>query len=115
MSSRSPSRQRSRAGALALGLLAVSAAALAALPGVVGNGPLRVCADPDNAPFSTADRTGFENRLASMLAETLGTEARFYWWPQRRGFLRNTLDAKVCDVVMGMPVGTPGVLTTPAY
>jgi mxaJ protein len=118
MSSRSPSRvrsQRSRAGGLALGLLAVSAAALAALPGALGNGPLRVCADPDNAPFSSADRTGFENRLATMLASALGTEARFYWWPQRRGFVRNTLDAKVCDVVMGMPAGSAGVLTTPAY
>ena len=115
MSSRSPSRQRSRAGGLALGLLAASAAALAALPGATGTGPLRVCADPDNAPFSRADRTGFENRLATMVAESLGTNAEFYWWPQRRGFVRNTLDAKVCDVVMGMPQGSPGVLTTPAY
>jgi len=115
MSSRFPSVQRSRARGLALGLLAMSAAAIAALPGAAGNAPLRVCADPDNAPFSTADGTGFENRLASLVAEALGTDARFYWWPQRRGFLRNTLDAKVCDVVMGVPVGTPGVLTTPAY
>ena len=114
MSSRSPRRQRSRAGALALGLVAVSAAALAALPGMSG-GPLRVCADPDNPPFSRADASGFENRLAAMLADELGTEARFYWWPQRRGFVRNTLDAKACDVVMAMPAGSPGVLTTPAW
>ena len=114
MSSRSPSRQRSRAGALALGLAAVSAVALAALPGATG-GPLRVCADPDNPPFSSADATGFENRLATMLADALGTEARFYWWPQRRGFVRNTLDAKACDVVMSMPTDSPGVLTTPAW
>ena len=115
MSSRFPERPRSRVRGLALGLAAISAAAIAALPGAAGNGPLRVCADPDNAPFSTADATGFENRLATMLADALGTEARFYWWPQRRGFLRNTLDAKVCDVVMGMPVGSPGVLTTAPY
>jgi len=114
MSSRSPRRQRSRAGALALGLAAVSAVALAALPGM-GDGPLRVCADPDNLPFSRADATGFENRLATMLADALGTKARFYWWPQRRGFVRNTLDAKACDVVIAMPVDSPGVLTTPAW
>jgi mxaJ protein len=116
MSSRSPRhRQRSRAGALAVGLAAVSAAALAALPGTLGHGPLRVCADPDNPPFSRADATGFENRLATMLADALDTEARFYWWPQRRGFVRNTLDAKVCDAVMAMPAGSAGVLTTPAW
>jgi mxaJ protein len=114
MSSRSPRRQRSRAGALALTLAAVSAAALAGLPGM-GGGPLRICADPDNPPFSQADATGFENRLATMLADALGTEARFYWWPQRRGFVRNTLDAKACDVVMAMPADSPGVLTTPAW
>jgi mxaJ protein len=114
MSSRSPRRQHSRAGGLALGLLAVSAAALAALPGM-GGGPLRVCADPDNPPFSRADASGFENRVATLLADALGTEARFYWWPQRRGFVRNTLDANACDVVMAMPAGSPGVLTTPAW
>jgi mxaJ protein len=91
-----------------------SAAAMAGLPGAV-EGPLRVCADPDNAPFSTRDERGFENRIAALVARELGTDVRYYWWPQRRGFLRNTLQAGVCDVVVGVPAAATDLLTTPAY
>jgi mxaJ protein len=107
--------QRGRASLAGLLLAAISAAALAALPGAVANGPLRVCADPDNAPFSRADGSGFENRIARLVADSLGVAVEYYWWPQRRGFVRNTLDANVCDVVVGIPQGTPGLLTTAAY
>jgi len=110
----SPCRERGAARLSALLLVAVSAAALAALPGSAP-GPLRVCADPDNPPFSRADESGFENRIAALIAGDLGTTVRYYWWPQRRGFLRNTLQARACDVVVGLPAGTEGVLTTPAY
>lgn len=110
----SPSRERGRAHLAAMLLALVSAAALAALPGS-NRTPLRVCADPDNAPFSRADQSGFENRIASLVARALDAEVRYYWWPQRRGFLRNTLDAGVCDVVVGVPAGSEGVLTTAPY
>jgi mxaJ protein len=112
MSSRSPEGRRAPLWALVL--LVVSAAALAALPGS-SRVPLRVCADPDNAPFSRSDQSGFENRIAALVAHALDADVRYYWWPQRRGFVRNTLDAKVCDVIVGMPAGARGVLTTAPY
>jgi mxaJ protein len=65
--------------------------------------PLRVCADPNNLPFSNARREGFENRLAEMLARDMGTRVEYTWWAQRRGFIRNTQKAGECDVVMGVP------------
>jgi len=76
---------------------------------------LRVCADPNNLPFSNRAGKGFENQLASLLAHAMGMRVQYTWWPQRRGFLRYTLDAKRCDVIMGIPPGFPGVLTTRPY
>ena len=76
---------------------------------------LRVCADPNNLPFSNQRREGFENRLADLIAGELGATVRYTWQPQRRGFLRNTLNAHACDVVMGMPLGSDRVLTTRPY
>lgn len=64
---------------------------------------LRVCADPNNLPFSNARREGFENRLAELVARDLDATVRYTWWAQRRGFIRNTLKAGECDVVMGIP------------
>ena len=77
--------------------------------------PLRVCADPNNLPFSNDRREGFENRLAEMLASELHTRLEYTWFPQRRGFLRNTLNAGRCDVVIGMPARIDQVLTTEPY
>src|SRR5689334_21113242 len=59
---------------------------------------LRVCADPNNLPFSNDRREGFENRIADVIARDLGKSLSFYWHPQRRGFLRNTLLAGACDL-----------------
>jgi mxaJ protein len=64
---------------------------------------LRVCADPNNLPFSNRRLQGFENRLAALVAREMGAEVRTTWWAQRRGFIRNTLNAGLCDVVMGVP------------
>lgn len=75
----------------------------------------RVCADPNNLPFSNQRQEGFENKIAELLAKELQRELQYTWWPQRRGFLRNTLDAGVCDVVMGVPAGFDPVLTTQPY
>jgi mxaJ protein len=64
---------------------------------------LRVCADPNNLPFSKADGSGFENKIAAILAEELNAKLTYTWFAQRRGFLRNTLKSGKCDVVMGYP------------
>jgi mxaJ protein len=77
--------------------------------------PLRACADPNNLPFSNVRLEGFENRLAGIVARELGTEVRYTWWAQRRGFLRNTLNAGTCDVVMGLPSAVEMALTTRPY
>jgi mxaJ protein len=77
--------------------------------------PLRVCADPNNLPFSNERREGLENRLADLAARELKTTVTYVWWAQRRGFIRNTLSAGQCDAVMGVPSDLPSVLTTRSY
>lgn len=64
--------------------------------------PLRVCADPNNLPFSNARGEGFENRLAQLVAEELGRKVEYVWWAQRRGYVRNTLRAHECDLWPGV-------------
>jgi mxaJ protein len=76
---------------------------------------LRVCADPNNLPFSNEAGEGLENKLATLVAEELGAEVRYTWWAQRRGFLRNTLNADACDLVPGMPADLENVRTTAPY
>ena len=84
--------------------------------GTPGVDALRVCADPNNLPFSNVRREGIENRLADLLARDLGTTVHYTWWAQRRGFFRETLNAGKCDVVMGMTQGADPVATTkPVY
>ena len=77
--------------------------------------PLRVCADPNNLPFSNEKEEGFENRIASLIARDLGTTVRYTWWPQRRGFARNTLRAGACDVILGIPSSYELALPTAPY
>ena len=76
---------------------------------------LRVCSDPNNLPFSNQREEGFENRIAQLIAADLGATVKYTWRPQRRGFIRNTLGAGACDVIMGMPAGADRVLTTRPY
>jgi len=76
---------------------------------------LRVCADPHNMPFSTDKSEGFENKLAEMLAEKLGKGLSYAWYPQATGFVRNTLAAHKCDVMMGAPQGDDLVQVTNPY
>jgi mxaJ protein len=77
--------------------------------------PLRVCADPNNLPFSNDRLQGFENRLAEVVASELATTVQYTWWAQRRGFLRHTLNAGSCDVVMGLPSRLESVAVTRPY
>jgi quinoprotein dehydrogenase-associated probable ABC transporter substrate-binding protein len=76
---------------------------------------LRVCADPDNLPFSNERQEGFENRIAQFLAQEMQATLKYTWWPQRRGFLRNTLSARSCDVLIGVPKEYDPVFTTQPY
>ncbi|MDQ2670494.1 MAG: substrate-binding domain-containing protein, partial [Gemmatimonadota bacterium] len=76
---------------------------------------LRVCADPNNLPFTNAKGEGFENRIAELLADELGTEVEYTWWPQRRGFVRHTLRAGLCDLIVGVPADFELAWTTRPY
>src|SRR4051812_50179221 len=78
-------------------------------------GALRVCADPNNLPFTNDRLEGFENRLAALVGRDLHADVRYTWWAQRRGFVRNTLKAGLCDVVMGVPTSFDLALTTRPY
>ena len=64
---------------------------------------LRVCADQNNLPFSKSDGSGFENRIASIVADEMGARVQYTWHAQRRGFIRTTLNSGLCDVIMGVP------------
>ena len=80
---------------------------------------LRVCADPENLPFSNEKLEGFENKIAELLAKEFGASLSYVWWGQRRGFIRNTMNATLmearCDVVIGVPLGYDLVQTTKPY
>ncbi len=102
----------------AAAVLATTAALLApASPSAAGQpgGALRVCADPNNLPFSNDRVEGFENKLAKLFARDLGKPVSYTWWAQRRGFIRHTLKAESCDVVMGVPLHYELVATTRPY
>lgn len=75
----------------------------------------RVCADPHNLPFSNEQGEGFENKLAVLFAERLGKRLGYAWYPQATGFVRNTLGAHRCDVIMGFPQGDDLVQSTNPY
>lgn len=77
--------------------------------------PLRVCADPNNLPFSNKRGQGFENAIARVVARDLGRTVEYYWQPQRRAFLRTTLQAGYCDVVMSVPSTLERVRPTRPY
>lgn len=112
-----------RWAALLLGavfLLACEAAAAEEGPGQ--DGVLRVCADPNNLPLSNRAQEGFENRIAALLAQELNWKLEYTWFPQRMGFIRNTLRARVdhgerykCDLVIGVPKGFELAATTRPY
>ena len=94
----------------------VSAIAWLCLPAVAWCGTvLRVCADPNNLPFSNRAEQGLENRLAALLASDLGMKVEYVWWTQRKNFVGKSLDAGVCDAIMGVPAALDGVAVTRPY
>jgi mxaJ protein len=76
---------------------------------------LRVCADPNNMPFSNHDQTGFENRIAALVAHDLNARLIYVWQRMGRGFVREYLDKSQCDLLTGIPANYRGVLTTSPY
>jgi len=76
---------------------------------------LRVCADPNNLPFSNEARAGFENKLAEMVARDLDAQLEYAWWSERKSFVRNSLAAGKCDVVLGIAESVESVLATQPY
>ncbi len=82
----------------------------------------RVCADPLNPPYSTKGQTGYENKIAQLFADQLDQKLEYFWFPQRIGFIRNSLKSEIgntgqykCDVVMGVPTGFDFAKTTKPY
>jgi quinoprotein dehydrogenase-associated probable ABC transporter substrate-binding protein len=100
--------------ALLIGLGLVSGAA-AQNPDLSNRRVLRVCADPNNLPFSDQKKDGFENRIAELIGATLGAKVEFTWFPQIIGFVRNTLRAHRCDLVIGTVAGDDSMETTDPY
>lgn len=76
---------------------------------------LRVCADPDNLPFSNRQQRGFENQIAGLLARDLQARLTYVWQRMGRGFVREYLDKSVCDLLVGIPENYRPVLTTAPY
>jgi quinoprotein dehydrogenase-associated probable ABC transporter substrate-binding protein len=101
----------------------IALAALLTLPGVataqtadlVSRTALRVCADPANLPFSNQAGEGFENKIAELLAADLKLPLEYTWFPQVTGFVRNTLGAKRCDLVMGYVAAGDVIQNTNPY
>jgi len=82
---------------------------------LVSRTAFRVCADPANYPMSTKDGTGWENGLAELFADRLELPLRYTWFPQATGFVRQTLRAKKCDVIMAYAQGHELVQNTNHY
>ena len=78
-------------------------------------GVLRVAADPNDLPFSNEKLEGFENKLAALVAKDLGVKVEYTWRAQRRGFVRETIKAGECDVMMGVPTSLDMTQPTVPY
>ncbi len=98
-------------------LLSPSAPVFAQSPtgDLVARTELRVCADPSDLPFSDQEGRGFENKIAEILGRALSLPVEYVWYPQVTGFVRRTLEAGRCDLVMGTVAGDPEMDTTNPY
>lgn len=104
--------------------LIVTLVCLVALPAFAAQDDkvLRVCADPNNLPISNKNKEGYENKIAELLAKDLGWKVEYTWFPQRMGFIRNTLRARdpetnkwKCDLVMGVSPDSDMTVNTKPY
>lgn len=88
---------------------------LASVAPFVHAAELRVCADPNNLPFSNKKQQGFENQIIKLIAGDLGQQLNYFWFPQREAFFEKTLNAGVCDIVMGVPARFREAASTRPY
>jgi mxaJ protein len=117
MYSRSPDLSLFRSG-VALVLLAVIAGTTIACDGARAAtkvSELRVCSDPNNLPFSNQQQQGFENRIAELVAHDLNSRLTYTWWAQHRGYVRNSLNANQCDLLIGVPASFERTINTVPY
>jgi quinoprotein dehydrogenase-associated probable ABC transporter substrate-binding protein len=103
------------AGISLAALLMATGSATAQPADLVSRTALRVCADPANMPFSNEAGEGFENKIAELLAADLKLPLEYTWFPQVTGFVRNTLGAKRCDLVMGYVAAGEVIQNTNPY
>ena len=97
-----------------LGLLLINSVSAEAQE-IVDRSKLKVCADPNNLPFSNEQKEGFENKIAELMGKELGLAVDYAWFPQVIGFVRNTLRAHLCDLVVGTVAGDEIMQTTNPY
>lgn len=112
-----PSRFRKFSAAVAAPLFACSLLATqASAQDNAASDTLRICAPADELPYSNRDGSGFENKIAVALAEAMGRKPQFVWF-SRPGIyiIRDQLEMKMCDVVMGVDTGDERVATTKPY
>lgn len=108
-------RVRWAAALLGLGLVCGSRPVAAQTADIVDRSALKVCADPNNLPFSNEKKEGFENKIAEVMGAALRLKVEYTWFPQVIGFVRNTLQAHRCDLVMGTVAGDDIMQTTNPY
>jgi mxaJ protein len=96
-------------------LLAMAATSMIGGAAAADTPALRVCADPNNLPFSDREGRGFENAIIALTAKDLGLPVQYTWWAQRRGYVRNTLKAGICDVWPGIASGAEMMTSTQPY
>jgi quinoprotein dehydrogenase-associated probable ABC transporter substrate-binding protein len=85
------------------------------VPDIARRNVLEVCADPNDLPYSNDKKEGFENKIAEIVGGALGLRVDYVWFPQVIGFVRNTLEAYRCDVVIGTVAGDELMQTTNPY
>jgi quinoprotein dehydrogenase-associated probable ABC transporter substrate-binding protein len=112
------SHRRARAALfhlICIGIAAVSIARAALAQEGSPRSELRICADPNNLPFSNEKGDGFENKIAELLGRDMSLPVKYFWFPQIIGFVRNGLQAGRCDLVMGTVAGDEIMQTTTPY
>ncbi|HEY3704402.1 MAG TPA: substrate-binding domain-containing protein [Terracidiphilus sp.] len=95
------------------GACAQQAPAQAATPALPHT--LRVCADPNNLPYSNEQKQGFENQIADLIAKDFNMNVEYLWFRQGEKFFKRTLNSCLCDIVMGVPTGFDEAATTKPY
>lgn len=95
--------------------LSIVATVLFSAAVIAAQTPITICADPQNPPFSTRQRTGFENKIADAIGAGLNQPVHFHWVRMGRGFVREVVNKGQCDALIAVPVGMRGLLTTEPY